>query len=155
MQKLRCKVVLGFYGKLSLEQVVLGIISFSMESENHLPTFCLYEKQIHEDIPKNSLLLGKHYNTVFLFYSSGVTRGSGWQHAGAYINLGAYYLAGIPVALVLSFVLHLGGKGLWTGLIIGSIMQFVLLFLLTSFTNWQQQVTFYKFPSLIYKVVLD
>lgn len=34
-------------GKLSLEQVVLGILSFSMESENHLPSFCLYEKQIH------------------------------------------------------------------------------------------------------------
>lgn len=84
-----------------------------------------------------------------------MTRGSGWQHTGAYINLGAYYLAGIPVALVLSFVLHLGGKGLWTGLIVGSIVQFVLLFLLTSFTNWQQQVTFHKFPCLICEVVLD
>ncbi|KAK2635312.1 hypothetical protein Ddye_030104 [Dipteronia dyeriana] len=31
---------------------------------------------------------------------SGVARGSGWQDLGAYLNLGAYYLCGIPVAAV-------------------------------------------------------
>nr|POE58256.1 protein detoxification 15 [Quercus suber] len=29
----------------------------------------------------------------------GVARGSGWQDIGAYVNLGAYYLIGVPVAL--------------------------------------------------------
>nr|GEU85535.1 MATE efflux family protein [Tanacetum cinerariifolium] len=50
---------------------------------------------------------------------SGVARGTRWQHIGAYINLGSYYLVGIPMALILGFVLHLNGKGLWSGLIIG------------------------------------
>ncbi|KAK6151028.1 hypothetical protein DH2020_015960 [Rehmannia glutinosa] len=48
---------------------------------------------------------------------SGVARGSGWQNIGAYVNLGAYYLVGTPVALLLAFVLHLKGQGLWSGLL--------------------------------------
>ncbi|CAI9110631.1 OLC1v1010691C1 [Oldenlandia corymbosa var. corymbosa] len=70
---------------------------------------------------------------------SGVARGSGWQHIGAYVNIGAFYLVGIPVALVLGFVLHLGGTGLWIGLNAGSVTQSLLLGLITSFTNWEKQ----------------
>ncbi|KAK3036530.1 hypothetical protein RJ639_030971, partial [Escallonia herrerae] len=70
---------------------------------------------------------------------SGVARGSGWQHIGAYVNLGAYYLAGIPMALVLGFLLHFRGNGLWMGLLIGSMVQALMLSLITSSTNWQKQ----------------
>ncbi|CAK7344211.1 unnamed protein product, partial [Dovyalis caffra] len=72
---------------------------------------------------------------------SGVARGCGWQHIGAYINLGAYYLVGIPVAVLLCFVLHLRGKGLWIGILTGSIVQAALLALITGFTNWKKQAT--------------
>ncbi|XP_043695206.1 protein DETOXIFICATION 16-like isoform X2 [Telopea speciosissima] len=41
---------------------------------------------------------------------SGTARGCGWQKIGAFINLGAYYLVGIPSAILLAFVLHIGGK---------------------------------------------
>nr|XP_048330091.1 protein DETOXIFICATION 16-like isoform X1 [Ziziphus jujuba var. spinosa] len=41
---------------------------------------------------------------------SGVARGCGWQRVGAYVNLGAYYLVGLPCAIILTFVLNLGGK---------------------------------------------
>ncbi|KAL4581668.1 hypothetical protein LXL04_006194 [Taraxacum kok-saghyz] len=41
---------------------------------------------------------------------SGSVRGCGWQEVGAYINLGSYYLVGIPLAVLLAFVLHIGGK---------------------------------------------
>lgn len=40
---------------------------------------------------------------------SGVVRGCGRQKAGAYINLAAYYLAGIPSAFMFAFVCRLGG----------------------------------------------
>ncbi|KAM0032419.1 putative multi antimicrobial extrusion protein [Helianthus debilis subsp. tardiflorus] len=70
---------------------------------------------------------------------SGVARGSGWQDIGAYINLGSYYLVGIPMAVVLGFVCHLNGKGLWSGLIIGIVIQCILLTLVTCSTNWQKQ----------------
>ncbi|CAL5369640.1 unnamed protein product [Camellia sinensis] len=72
---------------------------------------------------------------------SGVARGSGWQHIGAYVNLGAFYLVAIPVALILGFVLHLGGKGIWMGLTTGPTMQFILLSIITSLTDWQKQAT--------------
>ncbi|KAL3344455.1 hypothetical protein AABB24_023747 [Solanum stoloniferum] len=70
---------------------------------------------------------------------SGVARGSGWQHIGAYVNLGAYYLVGIPTALLLGFVLHLNGKGFWSGLVAGAAVQSISLSLVTSFTNWEKQ----------------
>ncbi|KAI8534493.1 hypothetical protein RHMOL_Rhmol10G0094400 [Rhododendron molle] len=72
---------------------------------------------------------------------SGVARGSGWQHIGAFVNLGAFYLVAIPVALLLGFVLHMGGRGFVIGLTIGPTMQFVLLSLVTSLTDWQKQAT--------------
>ncbi|XP_024978471.1 protein DETOXIFICATION 2-like [Cynara cardunculus var. scolymus] len=71
----------------------------------------------------------------------GVARGTGWQHIGAYINLGSYYIVGIPMALVLGFVVHLNGQGLWSGLTIGSVVQCVLLTLVTCVTNWEKQAT--------------
>ncbi|XP_011099516.1 protein DETOXIFICATION 14-like isoform X3 [Sesamum indicum] len=70
---------------------------------------------------------------------SGVARGSGWQHIGAYVNLGAYYLVGIPVALLLGFVLHLKGEGLWSGLVAGATVQSLSLSLITGLTNWEKQ----------------
>ena len=39
-----------------------------------------------------------------------MVRGSGKQKIGALINLGAYYLAGIPSGALLAFVYHVGGK---------------------------------------------
>ena len=40
----------------------------------------------------------------------GTARGCGWQKIGAFVNLGAYYIVGIPSAVLLAFVLHIGGK---------------------------------------------
>ncbi|KAF2290366.1 hypothetical protein GH714_012321 [Hevea brasiliensis] len=70
---------------------------------------------------------------------SGVARGSGRQHIGAYVNLGAYYLVGTPVGAVLAFVAHLKGKGLLIGLATGSFVQATLLAFMTIFTNWEKQ----------------
>jgi Na+-driven multidrug efflux pump len=42
-------------------------------------------------------------------YISGVITGCGEQKIGARVNLAAFYLAGIPLAVFLAFVLHLNG----------------------------------------------
>lgn len=42
--------------------------------------------------------------------NSGIARGCGWQKIGAIVNLGAYYLWGIPAGIFLAFVYHVGGK---------------------------------------------
>ncbi|XWS30760.1 hypothetical protein CRYUN_Cryun23aG0017100 [Craigia yunnanensis] len=72
---------------------------------------------------------------------SGVARGTGWQHIGAYVNLGAFYLVGIPLACVLCFALNLRGKGLWIGLVAGATVQASLLAIITGLTNWQKQAS--------------
>ena len=40
----------------------------------------------------------------------GTARGCGWQKIAALINLGAYYIVGVPSAVLLAFVFKLGGK---------------------------------------------
>ncbi|XP_047074012.1 protein DETOXIFICATION 16-like [Lolium rigidum] len=72
---------------------------------------------------------------------SGVARGCGWQKIGACINLGAFYVVGIPAAYLLAFVLRVGGMGLWTGIICGSTVQVLLLLAITLRTDWQKEAT--------------
>ncbi|XP_075636246.1 protein DETOXIFICATION 12-like isoform X2 [Castanea sativa] len=72
---------------------------------------------------------------------SGVARGCGWQHIGAYVNLGAFYLCGIPVAAVLGFMTNLRGRGLWIGIQTGAFVQTVMLSIITSCINWEKQAS--------------
>ncbi|CAN1176094.1 Protein DETOXIFICATION 12 [Linum perenne] len=71
---------------------------------------------------------------------SGVARGCGWQHIGAYVNLAALYLCGIPIAALLGFWFQLHGKGLWIGIQVGASLQTLLLAIVTGCTNWDNQV---------------
>ncbi|XP_059630588.1 protein DETOXIFICATION 16-like isoform X1 [Cornus florida] len=68
---------------------------------------------------------------------SGSVRGCGWQKMGAFVNLGSYYLVGIPSAILLAFVFHIGGKGLWLGLICALFVQVLSLLTITTRTNWE------------------
>ncbi|TXG57269.1 hypothetical protein EZV62_018582 [Acer yangbiense] len=70
---------------------------------------------------------------------SGIARGCGWQDMGAYVNLLAYYVFGIPVAAILGFWLHMRGQGLWIGILVGAFVQTVLLSIITSYLNWKKQ----------------
>lgn len=70
---------------------------------------------------------------------SGVVRGSGWQHAGAYMNLASFYVAGLPTSCLLAFLAHLEGKGLWTGLIVGTGVQFLAYTLLVWRIDWEEE----------------
>ncbi|GMI74909.1 hypothetical protein like AT1G15170 [Hibiscus trionum] len=72
---------------------------------------------------------------------SGIARGCGWQHVGAYVNLGAFYLVGIPVAATLGFWLQLKGIGLWVGVQAGAFTQTILLTIVTSRINWEKQAS--------------
>ena len=49
-------------------------------------------------------------NLHFVDSNVGTARGCGWQKIGALINLGSYYLVGIPSAILFAFVLDIGGK---------------------------------------------
>lgn len=77
-----------------------------------------------------------------LCLNEGVARGCGWQHIGAYVNLAAFYLFGIPIAAVLGFWVGIRGKGLWIGIQAGAFLQTVMLSVITCCTNWEKQVCF-------------
>ncbi|XP_058091621.1 protein DETOXIFICATION 16-like isoform X2 [Magnolia sinica] len=70
---------------------------------------------------------------------SGTARGCGWQKTGALINLGAFYIVGIPTSVLLAFFFHVGGKGLWIGMVCALFVQSVLLTAITLRTNWHQE----------------
>ncbi|KAF7020720.1 hypothetical protein CFC21_033782 [Triticum aestivum] len=72
---------------------------------------------------------------------SGVARGCGWQKICAFINLGAFYIVGVPAAYIIAFVLHVGGMGLWMGIICGVLVQVLLLTIITLCTDWQKEAT--------------
>ncbi|XVF63405.1 hypothetical protein PTKIN_Ptkin09bG0085000 [Pterospermum kingtungense] len=72
---------------------------------------------------------------------SGVVRGCGWQNIAASANLGAYYFVGSPLGAVLAFVLHLKVKGFLIGLTTGTLLQVIVLGLVTLFTNWEKQAS--------------
>ncbi|CAL5058715.1 unnamed protein product [Urochloa decumbens] len=75
---------------------------------------------------------------------SGVVRGCGWQKRGAFINLAAYYLIGIPAAATFAFVCHLRGMGLWFGLLCGLAVQVILLLSITLCINWDKEALMAK-----------
>ncbi|XP_020534429.1 protein DETOXIFICATION 24 isoform X2 [Jatropha curcas] len=71
---------------------------------------------------------------------SGVAIGAGLQNMVAIVNLGCYYVIGIPVGFLLGYVADLQVKGLWIGLLSGVAMQtFILSFLIWK-TDWNEQV---------------
>lgn len=72
---------------------------------------------------------------------SGVLTGCGKQKIGARVSLGAFYLAGIPMAVLLAFVFRLNGMGLWLGILCGSMTKLFLLMWITMCINWEKEAT--------------
>ncbi|KAK3128257.1 hypothetical protein QOZ80_6BG0459020 [Eleusine coracana subsp. coracana] len=70
---------------------------------------------------------------------SGVLTGCGMQKIGAAVNLGAFYLIGIPMAVLLAFVFHLNGMGLWLGIVCGSITKLLFLIFISWFIDWEKE----------------
>ncbi|KAL1819385.1 hypothetical protein ACET3Z_014254 [Daucus carota] len=70
---------------------------------------------------------------------SGVVRGCGFQQIGVYINLGSYYLVGLPCSVLFAFVLHFGGQGLWLGIICALLVQVFLLLLVIARIDWNKE----------------
>uniref|UniRef100_A0ACD5XIM7 Uncharacterized protein n=1 Tax=Avena sativa TaxID=4498 RepID=A0ACD5XIM7_AVESA len=70
---------------------------------------------------------------------SGVLTGCGEQKIGARVNLAAFYLAGIPLSVLLAFVLHLNGLGLWLGIVCGSLIKLLLLMWIVFSINWEKE----------------
>ncbi|KAI5340329.1 hypothetical protein L3X38_019603 [Prunus dulcis] len=71
---------------------------------------------------------------------SGVAVGCGWQAFVAYVNVGCYYLVGVPFGVLLGFYFKYGAKGIWLGMMAGTLMQTVILIWVTYRTDWKKEV---------------
>ncbi|KAK1436536.1 hypothetical protein QVD17_02317 [Tagetes erecta] len=72
---------------------------------------------------------------------SGVAIGAGWQAVIAYINIACYYIFGIPLGLTLGFLADLGIMGIWIGMLTGTVVQTLILFLICYRTNWDKEAS--------------
>ncbi|CAI0422074.1 unnamed protein product [Linum tenue] len=71
---------------------------------------------------------------------SGVAVGSGWQKYVAYINLGCYYLVGVPLGFLMGWGFDLGVKGIWAGMIFGgTAFQTLILAIITIRCDWDKE----------------
>ncbi|KAK4477675.1 hypothetical protein RD792_016920 [Penstemon davidsonii] len=104
----------ALYAILVLSVAEFLIASIAIFACGHILGYVFSEEKIVVDyVRKMAPFLGLSITVDSLqAVLSGVPRGSGWQHIGAYVNLGSYYLVGVPVTLLLGFVLHLKGQGL-------------------------------------------
>ncbi|KAK8446632.1 hypothetical protein SEVIR_9G516400v4 [Setaria viridis] len=70
---------------------------------------------------------------------SGVAVGSGWQSMVAYVNIGSYYLIGIPMGILLGWLFNLGVLGIWAGMIGGTAVQTLILAIITVRCDWEKE----------------
>ncbi|KAL9661303.1 hypothetical protein QQ045_026127 [Rhodiola kirilowii] len=98
-------------------------------------------KDIQRAVSKLAILLGLTMvlNSVQPVIS-GVAIGGGWQALVAYINLGCYYVFGLPFGYLLGYKADLGVMGLWGGMIAGTALQTLLLLIVLYKTNWTSEV---------------
>ncbi|MED6158106.1 Protein DETOXIFICATION 27 [Stylosanthes scabra] len=71
---------------------------------------------------------------------SGVAVGSGWQAYVAYINIGCYYVIGLPLGIVMGWVFKSGVAGIWGGMIFGgTAIQTLILIVVTIRCDWEKE----------------
>uniref|UniRef100_A0A3Q7GQI9 Protein DETOXIFICATION n=1 Tax=Solanum lycopersicum TaxID=4081 RepID=A0A3Q7GQI9_SOLLC len=128
-----CMNVNGYEGML--------FIGVNAAIREHLAIIFTSSKDMQQAVGDLSYLLGitMVLNSVQPVIS-GVAVGGGWQALVAYINLGSYYIFGLPLGFILGYVAKLGAKGLWLGMIAGTSLQTVLLLIVLYKTNWNKEV---------------
>lgn len=72
---------------------------------------------------------------------SGVAIGAGWQAYVAWINIGCYYVIGVPLGVLLGWVFNLSVLGIWTGMICGTAVQTLTLAYITHRCDWEGEAT--------------
>ncbi|KAF5178594.1 Detoxification-like protein [Thalictrum thalictroides] len=124
--------------------VLFGLVFTSaiLGAKNHFPKVFTNKPLVVSEASKLSYLLSA---TIFLnsiqHVLHGVAVGAGWQVQVAFINVGCYYLFGIPIGGLLGYKFNLGVQGIWSGMLAGCLLQTVLLLLYVHRTNWGNEVT--------------
>ncbi|KAF3786601.1 hypothetical protein EJ110_NYTH25182 [Nymphaea thermarum] len=123
----------------SLQPVLSGMCSNSCQ---RLPA-----NEGHHDCPSVCFCVDQKTSSLLFCFSSGVAVGAGWQAVIAYINIGCYYIVGLPTGILLGFTLKFGVEGIWGGMISGIALQTLILIVITASTDWEKEVS-----AICYKV---
>ncbi|KAF3672519.1 putative clathrin assembly protein-like [Capsicum annuum] len=125
------------------QSIVIGLIFWILIIffHNELALIFTTSKPVLEAVHKLVILLAF---TVLLNsvqpILSGVAVGSGWQAYVAYINLGCYYLLGVPLGFIMSWGFHYGVMGIWAGMIFGgTAVQTLILAIITIRCDWTKE----------------
>ena len=70
---------------------------------------------------------------------AGTIRGSGKQSGGAIANFVSYWVIGIPLGIVLVFVVHMGILGFWLGVLTGEVVQSSIYSIIILTVRWKKQ----------------
>ncbi|XP_074279400.1 protein DETOXIFICATION 26-like [Silene latifolia] len=126
-----------------MTSLVLGLMFFLlvMVIPGKLATIFTPNSSVISLVSELALLLGStillnSIPPVFL----GIAVGSGWQAVAASVNIGSYYLVGLPLGIFIGRVLDFGYKGIWFGMLGGSVTQILLLSVITLRRGWENEV---------------
>ncbi|KAL8034258.1 hypothetical protein ABFX02_12G015800 [Erythranthe guttata] len=126
-----------------IESVIVGLVFWVliMLFHNELALIYTTSEVVLEAVSHLSLLLAF---TILLNsvqpILSGVAVGSGWQSYVAYINLGCYYLVGLPLGILMGWVFDQGVMGIWAGMIFGgTAFQTAILAVITIRCDWEKE----------------
>ncbi|KAM7262213.1 hypothetical protein ACFE04_021290 [Oxalis oulophora] len=126
-----------------MQSIVIGIFFcvLIMTFHNEFGLIFTTSELVLNAVSKLSVLLGF---TILLNsvqpILSGVAVGSGWQSQVAYINLGCYYIIGVPLGLLMGWVFEFGVMGIWAGMIFGgTASQTLILIIITMRCDWDKE----------------
>ncbi|XP_073306124.1 protein DETOXIFICATION 21-like [Primulina huaijiensis] len=123
--------------------LVLSIVFFFLRG--HLAYIFTDNHEVASEVARLSPLLAFSMLTNSVQpVLSGVAIGAGWQSTVVYVNLGSYYLIGIPLGVVLGYVIKLQVEGVWIGMLTGTLVQTIILVIITCKTDWDAQVIIAK-----------
>ncbi|XP_058069611.1 protein DETOXIFICATION 33-like [Magnolia sinica] len=127
------------------------IVLVLMITRKDFPVIFTENKLVMEEVSKLTLFLSA---TIILSsiqpVLSGVAIGAGWQTTVAYINIGCYYIVGLPTAFLLGFKFNFGLEGIWSGMITGIALQTLILIVITWRTDWQKEAKLSKERLLVW-----
>ncbi|GAB2290700.1 hypothetical protein Dimus_024975 [Dionaea muscipula] len=125
------------------QSIVIGLIIFALILIFHDKYGLIFSSSaaVLEKVDKLSILLAFSIllNSIQPILS-GVAVGSGWQSWVAYINLGCYYVIGLPLGILMGWVFHTGVEGIWGGMLVGgTLLQTLILFIITARSDWDKE----------------
>ncbi|KDP26652.1 hypothetical protein JCGZ_17810 [Jatropha curcas] len=127
-----------------ISSVIIGLIlsAILIVTRNIYPSLFSKDSQVQELVRELTPLLAlciiiNNVQPVL----SGVAIGAGWQAIVAYVNIGCYYVFGIPLGLILGYKLELGVRGIWYGMMSGTAVQTCALFWMVYRTNWNKEAS--------------